>query len=504
MLDTELRGVPVVVMSNREPWVHERGNDGVVRARQPIGGLVTALEPVVRACRGLWVAHGSGSGDRATSDQRGRVRVPEDASDGERYTLRRVWLSDAEYKGYYEGYANEGLWPLCHVAHERPVFRSDDYAAWLRVNERFADAVAAEARRDDPVVLVQDYHLAMAPRFLRERLPKATIVSFWHIPWPNAERYAINPWSGEVLEGLLASDVVGFHTQGHCNHFLAGVSALLEARVDHEDSSVVMHGHRTRVRPWPISIAWPDAIAAVSPPPRECRRALLDRYGLPDDAVVGVGVDRLDYTKGIEERLLAVERMLEQHSGLRGRFYFVQVAAPSRTNLPAYRALTERVETLAAAINERFGEGGVGPVILVREAMGPRAVYELYRAADLCYVSSLHDGMNLVAKEFVAARDDLRGVLVLSRFTGAARELGAALVVNPYHIDEAAHALLTAVEMPAHDQAARMTEMRRVVSEENVWRWAGRMLTEAARVRREKRIAPPGELARVPAPKGDA
>jgi trehalose 6-phosphate synthase len=486
VLRESLHGDRVVILANREPYVHERGPDGAPRVMRPASGLVTALEPVMRACSGTWVAHGSGSADRETVGRGDRVMVPPGE---ESYAIRRVWLSKEQEQGYYYGFSNEGLWPLCHNAHTRPEFRATDWRQYEQVNRRFAAAVCEEVRGPDPVVLVQDYHFALAPRMIRERLPRATIITFWHIPWPNAERFGICPRDRELLEGLLGSSIVGFHTQQHCINFLESVDRYLESRIDRERQSVTLGGRECLVRSYPISVDWPNRWAEASPPPAECRAGVLAELGLGPDALLGVGVDRLDYTKGIEERLLAVERTLERFPHLRGRFVFAQLAAPSRTGIPAYRALHERVGALADRINGRFGSGSYRPIALLREHHEPPAVFRYLRAADVCYVSSLHDGMNLVAKEFVAAREDERGVLVLSRFTGAARELTGALVVNPYDLEEASAALATALAMHPSEQAERMRAMRQLVAEFNVFRWAGRMLVDAGRIRQQGRLS---------------
>jgi trehalose 6-phosphate synthase len=486
VLRSRLHGEGVVVVANREPYIHERAPDRSIRVLYPASGLVTAMEPVMRACSGTWIAHGSGTADRDTVDAHDRVRVP--PGDGS-YTLRRLWLTEAEERGYYYGFANEGLWPLCHIAHARPEFRSADFEQYQRVNLRFARAVVEEASVPDPIVLVQDYHFALLPRMLRELLPRATILTFWHIPWPNAERYGICPWARELMEGLLGSSILGFHTQAHCNNFLESADRCLEARIDRERQAVVMGGRETLIRPYPISIEWPNHWVAAAPPVAECRRALREELGLPPDCQLGVGVDRLDYTKGILERFLAVERLLERFPQYRGRFFFLQAASPSRTSIETYRRLGEDVEALAARINERFGAGGRGPIVLHHRHSEPADVVRAYRAADLCYVSSLHDGMNLVAKEFVSARDDLRGVLVLSQFTGAGREMTEALVVNPYDLDQAANAMAAALAMPEQEQEHRMRALRAMVSEFNVYRWAGRMLLDATRVREHDRLS---------------
>ncbi len=485
VLREQLLGDEVLVVSNREPFIHVR-SDKAIELQRPASGLVTALEPVMRACSGTWIAHGSGSADHDTVDRHDRVRVPPEKPT---YTLRRVWLSPEEEQGYYAGFANEGLWPLCHIAHVRPVFRTADWEQYVRVNRRFADVVIEEARTEDPVVLVQDYHFALLPRMIRERLPRATIITFWHIPWPNPESFGICPWRDELIAGLLGSTILGFHTRFHCQNFVETVDRYLEARIERESSTISYGGDLTRVEPYPISIQWPPEWADDQMPVALCRAKVLRVENLPDDVLLGVGVDRLDYTKGIIERFLAVERLLEQHSDFIGRFVFVQIAAPSRSSLEEYQHFETRVRTLAARINARFGRNGYQPIILKVEHHPPQIVNEYYRAANVCVVTSLHDGMNLVAKEFVASRDDEQGVLVLSQFTGAARELHDALLVNPYHGEQCAEELYRALTLPADEQRVRMRSMRRLVQEFNVYRWAGAMLLDAARLRQRSRVS---------------
>jgi trehalose 6-phosphate synthase len=483
-LKQHLQGERIVVLANREPYIHERTN-GDIRVLHPASGLVTALEPVMRACSGVWVAHGGGSADRETADANGRVRVPPGE---ESYVVRRVWLTEEEEQGYYYGFSNEGLWPLCHVADIRPTFRTEDWEHYVQVNRKFAEAVCEEVDTDDPVILVQDYHFALAPRMIRDVLPRATILTFWHIPWPSAERIGICPWAEEIISGLLGSSIVGFHTQQHCNHFIDAVDSFVESRIDRETTAVSQGARRTLVRAYPISIEWPVHWLADVPPSADCRRDVRLELGLPEDCLLGVGVDRLDYTKGIEERLQGVNTLLERYPEYRENFVFVQIAAPSRTRIDRYRELNERIEALSSEINARWATPRKPAIVLRRFHHEPAAVFRYFRAADLCYVSSLHDGMNLAAKEFVAAREDGLGVLVLSRFTGAARDLTEALIVNPYDPREAADALAAALRMPLDEQRERMESMRRMVSEFNVYRWAGRMLIDAAEVRRHERI----------------
>jgi trehalose 6-phosphate synthase len=481
-----LQGETIVILANREPYIHQYTSDGRIEVQHPASGLVTALEPVMRACSGVWVAHGNGSADRDTVDRDDCVSVPPGE---ESYRIRRVWLSEEEQQGYYYGFSNEGLWPLCHVAHNRPVFRAEDWRQYCAVNQKFADAVCSEVDSKDPIILVQDYHFALAPEMIRKRLPRATVIVFWHIPWPNAEQMGICPWRDEILCGLLGSSILGFHTQLHCNNFLDSVDRYLETRIDRENNAVVMQGHRTLIRPYPIAIEWPNQWVEKSPSVEDCRAQVWRDWGLKPDALLGVGVDRLDYTKGLEERLLAVEVLLDKHPEFRGRFSFAQLAAPSRTKIRRYRELNDIVESLAARINKRFGTEDYKPIIMLRSHHEPPEVFRFFRAADLCYVSSLHDGMNLVAKEFVAARTDLKGVLVLSEFTGAARELTEALVVNPYDLEASSQAMAIALTMPLEEQRDRMRSMRSLLAQYNVYRWAGNMLIDAARLRNRERVS---------------
>ena len=484
ILHEELRGQDVVVVSNREPYIHVR-RDGAILTQRPASGLVTALEPIMRACSGTWIAHGSGSADREVVDRHDRVAVPVDQP---AYQLRRVWLTPQEEVGYYYGFANEGLWPLCHIAHVRPTFRMSDWEQYVKVNRAFARAVVQEAKSPDPIVLVQDYHFALLPRMIKEELPAATIITFWHIPWPNPEAFGICPWREELLDGLLGSTILGFHTQFHCNNFVDTVDRLLEARADRETFTVSYRAKLTAVKRYPISVDWPPSPDLVAKPVEPCRRNVRERHRLPLDHALGVGVDRLDYTKGIEERFRAVERLLEMRPEWVGKFTFIQIAAPTRANIDQYQNYEARVRAMVTRINARFAGAAHPPLILKVEHHEPQAVYEYYRAAEFCFVSSLHDGMNLVAKEFLSSRDDERGVLILSQFTGAARELPEAIIVNPYDTDQCATAIHMALSMPAGEQRARIRLMRGLIQEFNVYRWAGRMLIDAAAMRRRGRL----------------
>jgi trehalose-6-phosphate synthase len=483
-LTSELQGSEIIVVSNREPYIHNFTDQGIVM-QTPASGLVAALEPVIRTCGGTWVAHGSGSADQATVDAHDRLQVPPDCPS---YALRRVWLTEDEEDGYYNGFANEGLWPLCHIVFVRPQFREQDWQSYRAVNQRFADVVEAEAQRSDPIVLIQDYHFSLLPRMIRERLPDATIITFWHIPWPNAETFSICPYKEEILEGLLGSSILGFHTQFHCNNFIETVDRFVESRIDREHQSVSVRGGETLVRPYPISIEWPPAALKDQKTVVECRATVRERLGLKSNVRLGVGIERFDYTKGILDRLLAVDAFLTAHPEWVGRFVFLQIAAPTRPKLASYKTLQE--ETIAAAeeINERHGSPEYKPIHLVIRHHEPDEVFEAFRAADICIVSSLHDGMNLVAKEFVAARDDEAGVLILSAYAGASRELSEALIVNPFDVRATSQAIEDGLRMSFEEQHERMQLMREHVRTHNVYRWAGQMLLDAARLRKHQRV----------------
>jgi trehalose 6-phosphate synthase len=470
------------VVSNREPYMHTRRGK-FLEVSVPPSGLVTALEPVLCACDGTWIAHGSGDADMEAIDQHNRLRVP---PEDPQYTLRRVWLTKEEEEGYYYGFANEGLWPLCHIAHTRPIFRANDWEHYQAVNNKFADAVVEEMEGTiNPVVLVQDYHFALLPRLIKQRRSDARVAIFWHIPWPNQEAFGICPWQRELVDGLLGADLIGFHIQSHCNNFLQTADRIVESRIDRERFSVQRHGHLTLVRPFPISVDFAHAGGETAQePPYVERSALLKALGI-DAAFVGVGVDRLDYTKGILERFLAIERFLEKYPRYQGQFTFIQIGAPSRSHIKRYHDLQAEVEAEADRINWRFRLDRWKPIVLLNWQHNHKEIQAYYRAADLCLVTSLHDGMNLVAKEFVAARSDERGVLILSCFTGAARELTDALQVNPYDIDQTAEAIHAALEMEPEEKQLRLQRMRKIVREHNVYHWAGTLIADLCELRLE-------------------
>lgn len=480
-VQSKLAGSRLFALSNREPYEHlHRGNS--IECSVPASGLVTALEPILCACDGTWIAQGTGDADRDMVDENDRLRVPPDHP---QYTLRRVWLTEAEEKGFYLGFANEGLWPLCHIAHTRPTFRPQDWEHYRTVNRRFADTLLQEVENErNPVVLVQDYHFALVPRMIKEARPDARVAIFWHIPWPNPEAFGICPWQRELLDGLLGADLVGFHIQSHCNNFLDTVDRALESRIDRERFAVNRGGHFTFVKPFPISVplVYENQPSSDSDSRHLERVELLKALGV-QAPLLGIGVDRVDYTKGIPERFRAVELLMEKYPMYRRQFSLVQIGAPSRTNIRRYHDLMGEVSGEAERINRRFQTSDWRPIIYLPQHHSHKQIIRYYRTSDVCLVTSLHDGMNLVAKEYIASRGDEQGALILSQFAGASHELVDALIVNPYDTEQLADAIHRALEMSPEEKRARMSRMRAYVREHNIYRWAGNLISELAGLR---------------------
>jgi trehalose 6-phosphate synthase len=470
----KLSGYLFVVVSNREPYVHTFSGRKIV-TEVPASGLTVALDPVMQACGGTWIAHGSGDADSEVVDKENKVSVPPDEP---RYSLKRVWLSKEEENGYYYGFSNEALWPLCHIAYTRPDFVESDWNIYRKVNEMFAQSVSEEVGERKAFVFIQDYHLTLLSRLIKERNPNIITAQFWHIPWPNREAFRVCPWQEEILHGLLGNDLLGFHIRYHCNNFLDTVDRAIEAKVDWERYEVTRGGRKTAVRPFPISVDFEEISqeAQEEEVAREIER-LKSKLGIEDE-MVGIGLDRVDYTKGIPDRFRAIDRLLEKYPEYRGRVVFVQAGVLSRIQLGAYKKLNEEIDNLAEEVNWKYGKGRWKPIIYLREHEPPLTLMALRRMANFCVVSSLHDGMNLVAKEFVASRFDEDGVLILSPFTGAARELTDALLVNPYATDHFADAIKSALEMPETERQKRMQKMREVVRENNIYKWAADIISE--------------------------
>jgi trehalose 6-phosphate synthase len=517
-----LHGTRLILVSNREPYIHRwdrqalldpaskdpaapetgrrnfdwalrvaakvshllRNNQGT-RWTHAAGGLTSALDPVMQACHGTWVAWGSGNADHDTVDANDRVRVP---PNNPQYTLRRVWLSEPQVRGFYYGFANSALWPLCHLHLERTTFKPLHWRHYQEVNAQFAETVAQECQDQAATVWVQDYQLALCPQYLRQRLPDLSIMHFWHIPWPPWELYRVCPWRRELLEGLLGNDLLGFHLDQYCKNFLQCAERVLGASVDLKAGVVEYEGRETWVRPFPISIDY-DWWAGLARQRRVTRRLgqlrAKSELAFP---IIGLGVDRLDYTKGIVSRFQAIERFLEKYPEYQGRFCFVQIAVPSRTQIDEYRQVKEQVESLVERINNRFGTGMRQPIHYRYEHLEPPELVLYYRMADFAMVSSLHDGMNLVAKEFVASQVEPKGVLICSEFAGAAEELDNALLINPYDVESVADTLKQAIEMSAPERTQHMARLQEHISEHNIYRWLAEIFTELDRIRGDSQV----------------
>lgn len=474
----------IINVSYRQPYAHNQTASGLTWST-PASGLVTAIEPIMKACKGTWIAVGSSDADKLSADADGALMVPPDEPS---YRLKRLWLTEEEESGFYAGLANEGIWPLCNLAYVKPRFRASDWAAYQAVNQKFADAIVAEAKSSSPIIFIQDYHFGLLPKLVRERLPNALIIVFWHIPWPNTETLGILPWREEFLCGLLASDIIGFHTQYFCNNFLDCIDTHVEALIDREHDTVRHGGDLCMIRPYPISIAWPDFSSLALPDIQECRKEIISRLNLPKDAHIILGVERLDYIKGIPERLRAFGDFLEKNPQWQGKVSFVQIASPSRSIIPAYADIGREVEQTGAEINRKFSAKGWTPVHILKQNFSQQEVYRFYRAADVCVVSSLHDGMNLVAKEFVASREDDNGVLILSQFSGSSRELIDAIIVNPYDELGLSQSFQQALTMKVEEVTARMHSMREHVKSHNVFAWAAQILGDAAKLHQRRQI----------------
>jgi len=479
----KLQGRPLFVVSNREPYMHIMTGKEIT-CIVPASGLVTAVEPVLKACGGMWIAQGSGNADRETVDHDDKIRVPPEEPC---YILKRIWVDKEVEEGFYSGFSNEGLWPLCHIAHTRPIFREKDWSAYVAVNKKFSEAVLKEVKDvEEPNILIQDYHFALLPAMIKAHRPDARVAIFWHIPWPNPESFGICPWQKEILQGMLGADLVGFHTQFHCNNFIETVDRFLESRIDYEHFTVHREGHTAWIKPFPIGIDFhflDSSCAKIC----ETRESLLKKYNIQAE-FLGVGVDRLDYTKGIVERFRAIKHFLERNPQYIGKFTFVELGAPSRTMIPKYKEFVNDLVQVADKINEQYKTKSWQPILLLMKHHSHAEILPFYKLANVCLVTSLHDGMNLVAKEFVSARDDEQGVLILSQFTGVSRELRDALIINPYDIVRTAEALKAALDMTAFEQKEKMIRMRGILQEHNIYRWAGDLVNELAQIRIDKNL----------------
>lgn len=465
-----LKDRTIFMVSNREPYIHTK-NGRDINYYVPASGMVTAIEPIMQACGGMWIAQGSGNADRLTVDKQDKLKVPPDEP---KYTLKRVWLTEKEETGYYYGFSNEGLWPLCHIAYTRPTFKKEDWEEYKKVNGKFAQNILSEIKNiERPIVLIQDFQLALVPRMIKNSRPDASVGIFWHIPWPNSESFSICPWKKEIIDGMLGADLIGFQTQLHCNNFIETVSREIESLLDFEQLTITRQDHISYIKAFPISIAFPNP--SKNKDTNFDSKELLKRLNVKTK-YIGVGVDRLDYTKGILERLKAIEIFLKKNPIYVNNFTFLQIAAPSRSKIKQYQKFSEDVDKEVERINNLFRKNGWKPILLFKRHHSREEIDRLYKLANICLVTSLHDGMNLVAKEFVAARSDNKGVLILSQFTGASRELKDALIINPYNGEQTAEAIKVALELSPSEQTKRMRRMREVVKNYNIYRWSAELL----------------------------
>lgn len=475
LIHAKLGDNSLFVVSNREPYMHILDEStGKTSCIRPASGVVTAIHPILSACGGTWIAHGSGNSDRKFVNSKDKLGVPPEDN---RYILKRVWLNKEEEQGYYYGFSNEGLWPLCHNTHTRPVFKESDWCMYKEVNQKFADSILEELPANNPFIFVQDYHFTLLPKMIKDKRPDARIALFWHIPWPTPEAFMICPYQNEILEGMLGSDLIGFHVRNHCNNFLDTANRLLESRVDTEKFSVVRSGKETFIRAFPISINSRIGDGSFRVDPIREVEKLKKEFGL-ENQIVAVGVDRIDYTKGIVERILAIDRFLDKYPEYKKKFVFIQLAAPSRTHIKRYHDLIGEIDELVEKINWKHVDGNWKPIIYLKKHFSQDAIQPYYKLGDICIVSSLHDGMNLVAKEYIAERDDLSGALILSQFTGAARELTDAILINPYSVEEFADSIKFTIEMPKEEKKKRMENMRKIITENNIFSWAANIINE--------------------------
>ncbi|MCD6599813.1 MAG: trehalose-6-phosphate synthase [Dehalococcoidia bacterium] len=466
-----------ICVSNREPYIHSyRCNE--IKCDTAVGGLTTAIEPVISAIGGIWIAHGSGNADRDMVDSKNKLMVPP----GEPfYTLKRIWLSDTEVNDYYYGFSNQALWPLCHAVDIKPIFNEAQWHTYKRVNEIFARNVLEEIKDRRSIVFIQDYHFTLLPRLIKKVSPETIVAQFWHIPWPRQKTFQSCPWREEILIGLLGNDLLGFHTVRHCRNFLTTVNRVIgDSKVNYEKAEITIGESKTEVRPFPISVDFEQISRKAQGLDVKEEIERLKRELNLDDKLIGVSIDRLDYIKGIPRRLMAIGHFFEKYPEYKGKMTFIQVTVPSRMDIPSYRDLGEKISALEERVNLKYAMGKWKPIVTMVGPLPAITIVALMSMANLCIVSSLHDGMNLVAKEFVASRHDNDGVLLLSRFAGAAGELGDALLINPYTVDQLAAAIEKALVMPRVERYKRMRRKRRLVKENNIYKWAADIISSLA------------------------
>ena len=477
-----LKGRDLFVVSNREPYIHNGlDSSGRPKVIQPASGLVSALNPILQASQGTWIAHGSGSLDSRFVDSHNKLEVPVGHP---HYTLKRVWLSKRQLKGYYTGFANQGLWPLCHDTAVKPVFTATDWKYYRQANKLFCQAVTAEITSLAPVIFIQDYHLALLPKLIRAKHKTATIELFWHVPWASLEKFKQCKYGSQLLRGLLACDGVAFHLAEYSQDFMLAVSEIVGCKVDKKRGVVSFNGHDTYVRAYPIGV---DSQSFSTHSRHIAARATSLRTKLNlQNIKVAVSLERADYIKGITERLEAIDWFLAHYPAYHKKFVLFQVIAPSRIDIPIYRQLYQDISIRIDAINARYSSGSWQPVIYDKQSQPHSVAKAILAMADICIVSSLHDGMNLVAKEFVATRFNNKGVLLLSRHAGASKDLPSAVMINPRNKIAFAKSIKAAVDMPMAEQQRRMRPMRKQVAENNIYTWISTILSELIAIEKER------------------
>lgn len=467
-----LKDQTIVVVSNREPYIHTKvGNK--IHYYFPASGMATAIEPIMQATGGTWIAHGSGDADRLVVQKNDKIGVP---PDNPKYTLKRVWLTEDEEKGYYYGFSNQAIYPLCLMAHTRPIFSNDDWEQYKKVNAKFAKVVLNEIKKlKNPVVFIQDFHFSLLPRLIKNNRPDALVGMFWHIPWVSAESFSVCPWKKEILDGMLGADLIGFNTQLHCNNFIETIGRELESLIDFEQFSVTRNGHLSQVKPFPVSIDFSNGKHSENDKDIYEDKKLLESLDIKVK-YIGIGVDRLDYTKGILERIKAIDLLLKKYPSYIGEFTFIQIAPPSKSKIKKYQEYSEQVDKEVNRVNSLYKTKKWKPIVLINRHHSHQELNQYYKLANICIITSLHDGMNLVAKEFIAAKDDQKGVLILSQFTGASKELKDALIVNPYDGEQTSEAIHIALSMSSSEQIRRMKKLRDSVKKYNIYRWSAEFL----------------------------
>ncbi len=485
LIKEKLGNVNLIVVSNREPVAHEYVGKKI-KSVKSVGGLTIGIEPIMKTLNGTWVAYGSGSADKASSDSSGRIKITSE-EENEYYAIKRIFLSKQEINDYYYGYANSVLWPLCHIVYVKPVFNSYQFLAYDEVNKKFAAVIKEEIEtlknnspetgegKPENIIWLQDYHLARCAKYLKEYDSKIKVGIFWHIPWPNPEVFSICPEKEALLEGLLSNDLIGFHISYHCQNFLRVCEWELEAQVNWADYTVTYKGHKTKIMPCPISVDFQYLQHLAD---SEKVENIISDIQNKDEIIehpyeyLAISVDRLDYTKGIIEKLKAIDRLLENYSELRGKFVFLQFGVPSRVHLDAYKRFNDDINSLSEEINWKYGTGDWYPVVRYFKQLDLETYLAYYRLADLVIVSPLHDGMNLVAKEYISSSANCRGMLVLSRFAGAAKELLDAVLVNPFNTECFSESIYKALFMDRDEKVRRMEKMQNIIKENDIYDWA--------------------------------